>query len=43
MSKIKIGFGFTDLHKLCKGSSLTFAGIKNSTLKHSIEAHSDVT
>ena len=39
MSKIKIGFGF-DLHKLCKGSSLTLAGVKIPS-EYSIEAHSD--
>ncbi len=39
MSKIKIGFGY-DLHKLCKGSSLTLAGVTISS-EYSIDAHSD--
>ena len=39
MREIKIGFGY-DLHKLCKGSGLTLAGVTVSS-EYSIDAHSD--
>ena len=39
MNIIKIGFGY-DLHRLCKGSALTLAGVSIPS-EYSIDAHSD--